>query len=203
MLKKENIMILLIDNYDSFTYNIAYALGTLGQELQVFRSDVISSNDILQMTPQAIFISPGPGRPEHSGISCETIERFAGKIPIMGVCLGHQCIGQVFGGNVIQAEIPVHGKTSTIQHDGHTIFKNIPNLFSATRYHSLIIEKSSLPSKLSISAQTENAMIMGVRNESLMVEGVQFHPESIATKYGTQLFKNFIDYYLSSERKSK
>jgi len=196
-------MILLIDNYDSFTYNIAYALGTLGQELRVFRSDVISPDDISQMSPKAIIISPGPGRPENSGISCETIERFAGKIPIMGVCLGHQCIGQVFGGNVIQAETPVHGKTSTIHHDGNTLFKDIPNAFKATRYHSLIIEKSSLPSKLSISAQTESGMIMGVRNEKLMVEGVQFHPESIATKYGTQLFKNFIDYYLSSERKNK
>ena len=196
-------MILLIDNYDSFTYNIAYALGTLGQELSVFRSDVISPDDISQMSPKAIIISPGPGRPENSGISCETIERFAGKIPIMGVCLGHQCIGQVFGGNVIQAETPVHGKTSTIHHDGNTLFKDIPNAFKATRYHSLIIEKSSLPSKLSISAQTESGMIMGVRNEKLMVEGVQFHPESIATKYGTQLFKNFIDFYLSSERKNK
>jgi anthranilate synthase/aminodeoxychorismate synthase-like glutamine amidotransferase len=194
-------MILLIDNYDSFTYNIAYALGTLGQKLRVFRSDAISSDDIVQMSPRAIFISPGPGRPEKSGISCETIERFAGKIPIMGVCLGHQCIGQVFGGNVIQADIPVHGKTSPIHHDSNTIFNDIPNSFKATRYHSLIIEKSSLPSKLSISAQTEDGMIMGVRNESLMVEGVQFHPESIATNYGTQLFNNFIDYYLSSERK--
>jgi len=193
-------MILLIDNYDSFTYNIAYALGTLGQELRVFRSDVISPDDIFEMSPHAIIISPGPGRPENSGISCEAIEHFAGKIPIMGVCLGHQCIGQVFGGNVIQAEIPVHGKTSTIHHDGKTIFKDIPNAFTATRYHSLIIEKSSLPSKLYISAQTESGMIMGVRNESLMVEGVQFHPESIATTYGTQLFKNFIDYYLTSER---
>jgi anthranilate synthase/aminodeoxychorismate synthase-like glutamine amidotransferase len=189
-------MILLIDNYDSFTYNIAYALGTLGQKLRVFRSDVISLDDISHMSPRAIFISPGPGRPENSGISCETIERFAGKIPIMGVCLGHQCIGQVFGGNVIQAEIPVHGKTSEIHHDGNTIFKEIPNAFKATRYHSLIIEKSNLPSKLSISAQTESGMIMGVRNEALMVEGVQFHPESIATTFGTQLFKNFINYYL-------
>jgi anthranilate synthase/aminodeoxychorismate synthase-like glutamine amidotransferase len=196
-------MILLIDNYDSFTYNIAYALGTLGQELRVFRSDVISPDDISQMSPEAIIISPGPGRPENSGISCETIERFAGKIPIMGVCLGHQCIGQVFGGNIIQADIPVHGKTSTIHHDGNTIFTRIPNEFKATRYHSLIIEKSSLPSNLSISARTESGMIMGVRNEELMVEGVQFHPESIATNYGTQLFQNFIDYYLSSERKNK
>jgi anthranilate synthase/aminodeoxychorismate synthase-like glutamine amidotransferase len=196
-------MILLIDNYDSFTYNIAYALGTLGQELNVFRSDVISPDDISQMSPRAIIISPGPGRPENSGISCETIERFAGKIPVMGVCLGHQCIGQVFGGNVIQAEIPVHGKTSQILHDGNTIFKGIPNAFKATRYHSLIIEKSSLPSQLYISAHTQSGMIMGVRNDELMVEGVQFHPESIATKYGTQLFKNFIDYYLSSERTTK
>jgi anthranilate synthase/aminodeoxychorismate synthase-like glutamine amidotransferase len=196
-------MILLIDNYDSFTYNIAYALGTLGQELNVFRSDVISPEDIFQMSPRAIVISPGPGRPENSGISCETIERFAGKIPVMGVCLGHQCIGQVFGGNVIQAEIPVHGKTSPIYHDGNTIFKGIPNKFKATRYHSLIVEKSSLPSQLSISAQTDSGIIMGVRNETLMIEGVQFHPESIATTYGTQLFKNFIDYYLSSERTNK
>jgi anthranilate synthase/aminodeoxychorismate synthase-like glutamine amidotransferase len=195
-------MIILIDNYDSFTYNIAYALGTLGQKLRVFRSDVISPDDILQMSPQAIIISPGPGRPESSGISCETIERFAGKIPIMGVCLGHQCIGQVFGANVIQAEIPIHGKTSEIHHDGNTIFKGIPNAFEATRYHSLIVEKSSIPSQLSISAQTESGVIMGIRNEELMVEGVQFHPESIATPHGTQLLNNFIDYYLRSERKS-
>ncbi|ETR68931.1 MAG: para-aminobenzoate synthetase component II [Candidatus Magnetoglobus multicellularis str. Araruama] len=189
-------MIILIDNYDSFTYNIAYALGTLGQELRVFRSDVITTDEIDAMQPQAIMISPGPGRPENSGISCETIERFSGKIPILGVCLGHQCIGQVFGGKVIQAEIPVHGKTSSINHDGNTIFKNIPNAFKATRYHSLIVEKSTLPSQLSISAQTDLGMIMGVRNELLMVEGVQFHPESIATTYGTQLFKNFLELYL-------
>jgi len=190
-------MILLIDNYDSFTYNIAYALGTLGQELRVFRSDVISTDEIEEMRPQAIIISPGPGRPENSGISCDVIKRFTGKIPIMGVCLGHQCIGQVFGGNVMRADMPVHGKTSAIHHDGKTIFSQIPNTFKATRYHSLIVERSSIPVHLTISAETNTGIVMGIRSESLKVEGVQFHPESIATKHGTQLFKNFIDYYLS------
>ena len=193
-------MILLIDNYDSFTYNIAYALGTLGQDIRVFRSDAITTDEIEQLSPQAIIISPGPGRPEDSGISCETIERFSGKIPIMGVCMGHQCIGQVFGANVIQADIPVHGKTSTIFHDGKTIFKGLPDGFKATRYHSLIVEKDSIPEKLSISAQTDSGMVMGIRNEDLKIEGVQFHPESIATKFGTQLFQNFLDCY--TERNS-
>jgi len=190
-------MILLIDNYDSFTYNIAYALGTLGQEIKVFRSDAITTDDIESLKPQAMIISPGPGRPENSGISCEAIERFAGTIPVMGVCLGHQCIGQVFGGNVIRADIPVHGKTSNVYHDGKTIFKDLPDGFKATRYHSLIVERSSVPSNLTISAQTESGIVMGLRNESLKVEGVQFHPESIATGDGTQLLKNFIDYYCS------
>jgi anthranilate synthase/aminodeoxychorismate synthase-like glutamine amidotransferase len=190
-------MILLIDNYDSFTYNIAYALGTMGQEIKVFRSDTISTEKIEQLKPQAIIISPGPGRPENSGISCEAIERFAGAIPMMGVCLGHQCIGQVFGGNVIQAETPVHGKTSQILHDGKTIFHDLPDGFKATRYHSLIIEKSSVPSQLTISAQTDSGIVMGIRNETLKIEGVQFHPESIATKFGSQLFKNFINCYCS------
>ncbi|MBF0452566.1 MAG: aminodeoxychorismate/anthranilate synthase component II [Candidatus Magnetomorum sp.] len=188
-------MILLIDNYDSFTYNIAYALGTLGQEIRVFRSDVISTDEIEQLNPQAIIISPGPGRPENSGISCEVIKRFVGIIPIMGVCLGHQCIGQVLGGNVIQAEVPVHGKTSNIYHDGKTIFGGLPDGFKATRYHSLIVEKSSVPQQLTISAQTDSGIVMGIRNETLKIEGVQFHPESIATGSGTQLFQNFIHYY--------
>ncbi|KPA10117.1 anthranilate synthase component II [Candidatus Magnetomorum sp. HK-1] len=193
-------MILLIDNYDSFTYNIAYALGTLGQDIRVFRSDAITTDEIEQLSPQAIIISPGPGRPEDSGISCETIERFSGKIPIMGFCMGHQCIGQVFGANVIQADIPVHGKKSTIFHDGKTIFKGLPDGFKATRYHSLIVEKDSIPEKLSISAKTDSGMVMGIRNEDLKIEGVQFHPESIATKFGTQLFQNFLNCY--TERNS-
>jgi len=188
-------MILLIDNFDSFTYNIAYALGTLGQDIRVFRSNAVTTHEIEQLNPGAIFISPGPGRPEDSGISCEVIEQFSGKIPIMGVCLGHQCIGQVFGANVNQADIPVHGKTSSVFHDGKTIFKGLPDGFKATRYHSLIVEKDSVPEQLSVSAQTDSGMVMGIRSEKLKVEGVQFHPESIATKTGTQLFQNFLDYY--------
>jgi len=191
-------MLLLLDNYDSFTYNVSYALGTLGQELKVVRSDTISTEDVEKMAPDAILISPGPGRPDSAGISCEVIEKFAGKIPIMGICLGHQCIGEVFGGKVVRADLPVHGKMSDIVHDEKGIFSGIKTPFPATRYHSLIVENNTLPkdSTFVVSAHTKDDIIMGLRSEELKIEGLQFHPESIATEVGTQLFKNFIKYYI-------
>jgi len=185
-------MILMIDNYDSFTYNLVQYVGELGKEIKVFRNDAISIKQIKRLKPERIIISPGPGTPEEAGISMETIQNFAGEIPILGVCLGHQCIGQVFGGKVIRASRIMHGKTSEIYHDGKTIFKGLPNPFTATRYHSLIVEKKSLPSILAISAWTKEGEIMGLRHKNFIVEGVQFHPESILTKAGKKLLNNFL-----------
>ncbi|CAN2039047.1 Aminodeoxychorismate/anthranilate synthase component 2 [Candidatus Magnetomoraceae bacterium gMMP-15] len=189
-------MILLLDNYDSFTYNIFYALESLGQKIKVVRSDTLSPDDVGNMSPQAIVISPGPGRPEDAGISCKVIDKFAGKIPILGVCLGHQCIGQVFGAKVIRADVPVHGKTSDIIHNGKGIYSNIDNPFRATRYHSLIVSHDTVSKPLEIVAHTSNNIVMGLRCENLKIEGVQFHPESIATKQGGMIFKNFIEKYI-------
>ncbi len=185
-------MILMIDNYDSFTYNLVQYLGELGQEVKVFRNDALAIKDIKQLNPAKIVISPGPGRPEDAGISCEVIREFAGKIPILGVCLGHQAIGYVFGGKIVNAAKLMHGKTSKIYHNKKDIFKGITNPFLATRYHSLLVERKSLPECLEIIAQTRENEIMGLKHKAYPVWGVQFHPESILTKSGKQILDNFI-----------
>ena len=185
-------MILMIDNYDSFTYNLVQYLGELGQNLKVYRNDKIKISKIKELKPKYIVISPGPGRPENAGISCDVIEEFYSKIPILGVCLGHQCIAFVFGGKIIQAKRILHGKTSLIYHNGKTIFKGVQNPFEATRYHSLIVEKESLPKDLEINAWTKYDEIMGIRHRRYRVFGVQFHPESILTKQGLEILKNFL-----------
>ncbi len=185
-------MILLIDNYDSFVYNLAQFLGELGAEIQVRRNDKTSIKEIEQLAPTTIMISPGPGTPKDSGISPEVLLRFKGEIPIMGVCLGHQTIGEVFGGKVIRADKILHGKTSEIHHDGKTIFKNIENPFTATRYHSLIVEWKTLPDCFTLSAWTEDKTIMAIRHKEYNIEGVQFHPESVLTEVGMKILKNFI-----------
>ncbi|MDI6703819.1 MAG: aminodeoxychorismate/anthranilate synthase component II [bacterium] len=192
-------MILLIDNYDSFTYNLVQYLGEIGKkevdvalDLRVYRNDKIETRHISRLKPQAIIISPGPGSPLDAGISNEVISHFAGNVPILGVCLGHQCIGHVFGAKIVQAKRPMHGKTSLIYHDGKVIYKGIENPFIATRYHSLIIKRDTLPDCLEITAWTEEEEIMGVRHKEYMVEGVQFHPESILTKVGKEILRNFL-----------
>ena len=186
-------MILVIDNYDSFTYKLVQYLGELGQRVKVYRNDKISLGRIKQLKPKKIIISPGPGRPENAGISCALIQEFAGKIPILGVCLGHQAIGYVFGGRIIQAKKLMHGKTSRIYHNQKIIFKGIPNPFEATRYHSLIVERKSLPSCLEINAWTKENEIMGLKHKDYPVWGVQFHPESILTKAGKDILANFLN----------
>jgi para-aminobenzoate synthetase component II len=185
-------LLLMIDNYDSFTYNLVQYLGELGQDIKVFRNDKISLQEIKELQPDQLVISPGPCTPNEAGISMEVIREFAGKIPLLGVCLGHQSIGQVFGGEVIRAERLMHGKTSRVFHDGKTIFAGIPNPFTATRYHSLIVRKETLPDCLEISAETEQGEIMALRHKQLVVEGVQFHPESILTEAGKDLLRNFL-----------
>jgi anthranilate synthase/aminodeoxychorismate synthase-like glutamine amidotransferase len=184
-------MILLLDNYDSFTYNLAQFLGQLGGKLEVHRNDQITLDKIASMKPERIVISPGPGTPEDSGICVDVIRRFAGQIPILGVCLGHQAIGCAFGGKVIRAPEIMHGKTSRIHHDDKTIFQDLPQDFVATRYHSLIVEEKSFPADLEISAKT-GGIIMGLRHRTMRVEGVQFHPESVLTEVGMQLLRNFL-----------
>ncbi len=186
-------MILLLDNYDSFTYNLAQYLGQMGQDLEIRRNDQVTLDEIQDLRPERIVISPGPCTPKEAGISVSLIQRFAGEIPILGVCLGHQAIGAAFGGNVIRAQKIMHGKTSEIQHDGKTIFRGLPQEFVATRYHSLIVERKSLPRALEISAETSDGTIMGLRHRKLRVEGVQFHPESILTSAGFRLLENFLD----------
>ena len=185
-------MILVLDNYDSFTYNLVQYLAEMGQEVQVFRNDKITVEAALALAPEAIVISPGPCTPTEAGISCALIEAAAGKIPVLGVCLGHQALGQVFGGTVVRAGRVMHGKTSLIHHDGRTIFEGLPNPFEAVRYHSLLVERASLPACLEISAETEEGEIMGLRHRELLVEGVQFHPESILTAAGKDLLRNFL-----------
>ena len=182
----------MIDNYDSFTYNLVQYLGELGEDIRVFRNDKITIPDIEKLNPERIVISPGPCTPREAGISIDVIKRFAGKIPILGVCLGHQSIGAAYGGEIINAPRLMHGKTSMIYHDGKTIFKDLPNPFEATRYHSLIIRKETLPECLEITAWTDTDEIMGVRHKEYVVEGVQFHPESILTKVGKDLMRNFL-----------
>lgn len=186
-------MTLLIDNYDSFTYNLVQYLAELGEKLEVFRNDKISLRDIAGLAPQRIVISPGPGRPEDAGISCALIRCFCAKIPILGVCLGHQCIGEVFGAKVVRAKRLMHGKTSLIYHNRKGIFKGIKSPFVATRYHSLIVERKNLPRCLQVIAQTKEKEIMGLKHRDFPVWGLQFHPESILTKEGKQILKNFVN----------
>ncbi|MEH7444670.1 aminodeoxychorismate/anthranilate synthase component II [Bacillus sp. JJ1122] len=196
-------MILMIDNYDSFTYNLVQYLGEMGEELMVIRNDQTSIKGIEELNPQFLMISPGPCSPNEAGISLEAIENFAGKTPIFGVCLGHQSIAQVFGGDVVRAERLMHGKTSMVHHDGKTIFAGLENPFPAARYHSLIVKKDSLPDCLEVSAWTEEGEIMAIRHKTLPVEGVQFHPESILTTSGKQLLRNFITIYKSAQMEVK
>ncbi|WP_102693358.1 aminodeoxychorismate/anthranilate synthase component II [Rummeliibacillus pycnus] len=188
-------MILMIDNYDSFTYNLVQYFGELGEQLLVKRNDAISIGEIEELMPEIIVVSPGPCSPNEAGISLKVIEYFAGKIPIFGVCLGHQAIAQVFGGKVIRAKRLMHGKTSPIHHDGKGVNKGLSLPYIATRYHSLIVERETLPDCLEITSWTEEGEIMGIRHKELTVEGVQFHPESIMTQDGKKLLKNFIDTY--------
>lgn len=186
-------MILVIDNYDSFTYNLVQYLGELGEQVEVRRNDEIDLAGIEALKPDHILISPGPCTPNEAGISLELIEHFKGKIPILGVCLGHQSIGQVFGGEVIRAERLMHGKTSPILHDGKTLFRGLPSPFIATRYHSLIVKRETLPDCLEISAETAEGEIMGLRHKEYPIEGVQFHPESIITDHGLTILRNFLN----------
>lgn len=185
-------MILVIDNYDSFTYNLVQYLGELGADLQIFRNDTLTIEDIEQLAPERILISPGPCTPKEAGISVEAIRHFAGRLPLLGVCLGHQSLAYAFGGQIVQAPRLMHGKTSMIHHDGKTIFENLPNPFEATRYHSLIVKRDTLPGEFEISAETVEGEIMGLRHTPTGTEGVQFHPESILTLSGMELLRNFL-----------
>ena len=185
-------MILMIDNYDSFTYNLVQYMGELGADIHVERNDCISISEIESLKPKKIVISPGPCTPAKAGISVEVIKKFAGKLPVLGVCLGHQSVGAAFGGEIIKAGKLMHGKTSKVRHDGKTLFKNLPNPFTATRYHSLVLNRKTLPDCFEITAESEDNEIMGIRHKDLSVEGVQFHPESILTPNGKDLLMNFI-----------
>jgi anthranilate synthase component II len=190
-------MLLMIDNYDSFTYNLVQYLGELGEDVRVIRNDALSIDDIRTLAPSRIVVSPGPGTPDQAGVSLQLIEKLGDQIPILGVCLGHQSIGQVFGGKVVRAQRIMHGKTSMIHHTGHGVFAGLPNPFEATRYHSLVVEKSTLPQTLEVTAWTQNDdgstdEIMGLRHKTLPIEGVQFHPESILTQHGHDLLRNFL-----------
>jgi anthranilate synthase/aminodeoxychorismate synthase-like glutamine amidotransferase len=186
-------MILLLDNYDSFTYNLAQYLGELGCDVEVYRNDKISVEEIARRKPERIVISPGPCTPQEAGISIEVVQRLAGKFPILGVCLGLQAMGAAYGGKIVRAPKLFHGKTSQIEHDGKGVFRDLPKKFTATRYHSLIVEKKSLPKELAITAETADGTIMGLRHKKYKLEGVQFHPESVLTESGKQLLKNFLE----------
>ena len=188
-------MLLMIDNYDSFTYNLVQYLGELGQDVRVYRNDEIDLATVAELKPRHIVISPGPCTPLEAGISVPLIKEFAGKIPILGVCLGHQSIGQAFGGKIVHAKQLMHGKTSPIYHADTGVFRGLPNPFTATRYHSLVIERESCPDCLEITAWTEDQEIMGVRHKTLPIEGVQFHPESILTEHGHDMLRNFLEQY--------
>lgn len=185
-------MLLMIDNYDSFTYNLVQYIGELGEDIRVIRNDKTTVKEIEDLAPEIIVISPGPCTPKEAGISVDVVKYFAGKVPILGVCLGHQSVGAAFGGRIIGAQRLMHGKTSLVHHDGKTIYMGLPEPFEATRYHSLIIEKESLPDCFEISAWTDEGEIMGVRHKECLVEGVQFHPESILTRVGKDLLRNFL-----------
>jgi anthranilate synthase/aminodeoxychorismate synthase-like glutamine amidotransferase len=186
-------MILVIDNYDSFTYNLVQYVGELGEKLEVYRNDKITVKEIEDLSPKAIIISPGPGRPDDAGISKKVIEKFAGKIPILGVCLGHQCIAEVYGAKVVQGDRIMHGKVSDIYHNGKGIFKDIPSPFTATRYHSLVVKPGTLKEPLELTAWTSEKEIMGLRHKEMKIWGVQFHPESILTDKGKNILKNFLE----------
>jgi anthranilate synthase component 2 len=186
-------MIALIDNYDSFTYNLAQYLGELGAEVRVFRNDQISVDEVAALAPSHVVLSPGPGTPDDAGVTLGLIARLAGSVPLLGVCLGHQAIGQAFGGKVVRAGRVMHGKTSRIRHDGRGVFESIENDFVATRYHSLVVERESLPACLAVTAQSEDGEIMGLRHRGLAVEGVQFHPEALLTEHGHALLQNFLE----------
>ncbi|NJP39337.1 aminodeoxychorismate/anthranilate synthase component II [Alkalicoccus luteus] len=192
-------MILMIDNYDSFTYNLVQYLGEMGQELVVRRNDQVTMEDIRELNPDYLMISPGPCSPDEAGVSMEAIRTFAGQIPIFGVCLGHQAMAQVFGGDVVRAERLMHGKTSEVYHDGKSVFQGLPDPFVATRYHSLIVKRETLPDCFDITAETAEKEIMGIRHKELPVEGVQFHPESIMTDTGKIMLRNFLDTYKEFE----
>jgi anthranilate synthase component II len=194
-MRNGNEMILLIDNYDSFTYNLYHYLGELGAKVKVFRNDEISVREIAKLKPEKIVISPGPCTPKEAGISCDVIRRFGAKIPILGVCLGHQCIGAAFGADVVRAPSIMHGKLSEIFHDSKTIYHSLKNPFPAMRYHSLVIDPTTCPAELHVSARTADGVIMGVRHASYPIEGVQFHPESILTGEGKRLLHNFLTSY--------
>ena len=193
-------MLLLLDNYDSFTYNLYQYLMELGADVQVYRNDQITLDEIETMQPDHIVVSPGPCTPNEAGLSCEVIERFGPRIPTLGVCLGHQAIGQVYGGRVIRAPEPVHGKTSLMHHKNEGVFRHLPEPFPANRYHSLIVERKTLPDVLEITAETDDGLIMGLRHRSYPVEGVQFHPESIMTPVGKDLLRNFLNKRVEQER---
>jgi len=193
-------MILLIDNYDSFTYNLYQYLGEMGADLKVIRNDEMTADAALALGPERIVISPGPGNPDQAGISLEIIKKAAGRVPLLGVCLGHQSLGQAFGGSVVRAPKLMHGKTSQIHHDGRSIFAGIPVPFTATRYHSLVVQRDTVPDCLEISAWTDDGLVMGLRHKEHALEGVQFHPESILTNAGKDLLKNFLGLH---ERASK
>jgi anthranilate synthase component 2 len=185
-------MILMLDNYDSFTYNLVQYFSELGETVKVYRNDQITINEIEELKPKHIVISPGPCRPDQAGISIEVVNKFKGKIPILGVCLGHQAIGQAFGGKIVHAKTIMHGKTSLINHNNQGVFKGLKNPFTATRYHSLVVEKISCPDCFDITAWTDDEEIMGIKHKTLLVEGVQFHPESILSEHGHDLLRNFI-----------
>lgn len=185
-------MIVVIDNYDSFTYNLVQYLGEMTGDVRVFRNDMLQADDVVRLRPSAVVISPGPCTPSEAGISNELITTLAGSVPVLGVCLGHQCIGAAFGGRVVRAGEPVHGKTSEVRHDGRTIYEDLPNPLVGTRYHSLIVERDTLPDALEVSAELADGTIMGLRHRDALVEGVQFHPESVLTAPGKQLLRNFL-----------
>ena len=195
-------MILMIDNYDSFTYNLVQYLGEMGQELKVVRNDEITVSEIKKLHPSRIVISPGPGSPKDAGVSKEVIKQLGSKIPVLGVCLGHQCIGEVFGGEVVRAKRPMHGKTSRIYHDRSAMFRGLPSPFEATRYHSLIVKRETLPRALRVTAWTSDREIMGLAHRNLPVYGVQFHPESILTSVGKDLLRNFLALAKAARRRS-
>jgi len=187
-------MVIVIDNYDSFVYNLVQYLGELGWKSVVYRNDQVTLAQIESLSPSHIIISPGPCTPLEAGISNDIIWRFSGRIPILGVCLGHQCIGYVFGGQVIRAALPTHGKSSLVYHDSKTVYQNLPNPFEAGRYHSLVVERDTLPSSLAVTAETDDGVVMGIRHKDYVVEGVQFHPESIMTDTGYDILRNFLNF---------
>jgi anthranilate synthase/aminodeoxychorismate synthase-like glutamine amidotransferase len=186
-------MIAVIDNYDSFTYNLVQYLGELGGEVRVFRNDEVALKELEALAPSHVVLSPGPGTPDHAGVTLELIAGLAGRVPILGVCLGHQAIGQAFGGKVVRAGRVMHGKVSTIRHDGRGVFAGVPDGFTATRYHSLAVDRASVPECLAVTAQSEDGEIMGLRHRALAVEGVQFHPEALLTEHGQRMLQNFIE----------